>query len=202
MDQIVTSPAHTGQTMLERLFIDARSQNGWSVRPVDLRLLEQIHEIARMGPTSMNCSPLRVVYLTSDAARERLKPALAEGNIAKIMTCPVVAIFATDYAFAEKMPFLFPHTDGKGHFERNPHLVDGTAYRNATLQAAYYMLAARAVGLDCGPISGFNAKQVDTIFFDGTALKSNFICGMGYGDPAKLFPRHPRLPFDEACTIL
>lgn len=191
-----------GKTLLDRLFFDARSQNGWLDRPVDLALLERIHDIARMGPTSMNCSPLRIVYLATDAARDKLKAALAAGNVSKIMTCPVVAIFATDYAFAEKMPFLFPHTDGKGHFERNPHLVDDTAFRNATLQAAYYMLAARALGLDCGPISGFNRAATDEIFFAGTAIRSNFICGIGHGDPAKLFPRHPRLPFNEACTVL
>ncbi|WP_378942172.1 malonic semialdehyde reductase [Mesorhizobium sp. ANAO-SY3R2] len=192
----------TDETMLGRLFLDARSQNGWLDRPVDLALLGQIHDIARMGPTSMNCSPLRILYLTTDSARERLKPALAAGNIDKIMNCPVVAVFATDYAFSERMPFLFPHTDGKGFFERNPQIVEDTAFRNATLQAAYYMLAARALGLDCGPISGFNAKLVNETLFAGTPLKVNFICGMGHGDPAKLFPRHPRLSFEEVCTIL
>lgn len=199
--QTAPHPQQNG-TLLERLFLNARSQNGWLDRPVARALLEQVHELARMGPTSMNCSPLRIVYLASDEAKERLKPALAAGNVEKMMTCPVVAIFATDFAFAEHLPFLFAHTDGKGFFERNPHLVDDTAFRNATLQAAYYMLAARALGLDCGPISGFNAKQLDEIFFTGTSLKVNFLCGFGHGDPAKLFARHPRFGFDEVCKIL
>jgi 3-hydroxypropanoate dehydrogenase len=202
MDHQTAHAIQPSETLLERLFLNARSQNGWLDRPVEAGLLEQIHDLARMGPTSMNCSPLRIVYLVSDAAKERLKPALAAGNVEKMMTCPVVAVFATDFAFAERLPFLFAHTDGKGFFERNPHLVDDTALRNATLQAAYYMLAARALGLDCGPISGFNAKQLDEMFFAGTPLKVNFLCGLGYGDPTKLFARHPRLSFDEVCQIL
>ncbi len=202
MDHQTAHPIQPSEALLERLFLNARSQNGWLDRPVEAGLLEQIHDLARMGPTSMNCSPLRIVYLVSDAAKERLKPALAAGNVEKMMTCPVVAVFATDFAFAERLPVLFAHTDGKGFFERNPHLVADTALRNATLQAAYYMLAARALGLDCGPISGFNAKQLDEMFFARTPLKVNFLCGLGYGDPAKLFARHPRLSFDEVCQIL
>lgn len=202
MDHQTAHQTQQNGTLLQRLFSDARSQNGWLDRPVAPVLLEQIHELARMGPTSMNCSPLRIVYLVSDEAKERLKPALAAGNVEKMMTCPVVAIFATDFAFAEHLPFLFAHTDGKGFFDRNPHLVEDTAFRNATLQAAYYMLAARALGLDCGPISGFNAKQLDEIFFTGTSLRVNFLCGLGHGDPAKLFARHPRFSFDEVCQVL
>lgn len=196
--------AHTqkDETLLDKLFLNARSQNGWLDRPVDPALLEQIHDLARMGPTSMNCSPLRITYLISSEAKERLKPALAAGNVEKMMTCPIVAIFATDFSFADRLPFLFAHTDGKGFFQRNPHLVEETAFRNATLQAAYYMMAARALGLDCGPISGFNAKQLDEIFFAGTPLRVNFLCGLGHGDPAKLFARHPRLSLDETCQIL
>ncbi|RDL48786.1 putative malonic semialdehyde reductase RutE [Ensifer sp. M14] len=188
--------------LLERMFTQARSQNGWLDRPVPNALIEQIHDLARLAPTSMNCSPLRITYLVTTEAKDRLRPALAAGNVEKMMTCPVVAIFATDFAFAERLPFLFPHTDGKGFFERNPHLVEDTAFRNATLQAGYYMLAARALGLDCGPISGFDAKAVDAIFFEHTQLRSNFICGLGHGDPSKLFARHPRLPFEEVCRIL
>lgn len=195
-----TTPADTA--LLGKIFTEARSQNGWLDRPVPHRLLEQIHELACLAPTSMNCSPLRITYLTTAEAKERLRPALAAGNVDKMMTCPVVAIFATDFAFAERLPFLFPHTDGKGFFERNPHLVEETAFRNATLQAGYYMLAARALGLDCGPISGFDAKVVDAAFFSESRLKSNFICGLGHGDPAKLFARHPRLSFEDACRIL
>lgn len=202
MDHQSMQHAQTDATLLARLFTEARSQNGWLDQPVPPELLQHVHELARMGPTSMNCSPLRVLYLTSQEAKERLRPALAAGNVDKMMTCPVVAIFATDFEFAEHLPFLFPHTDGKGFFERNPHLVADTAFRNATLQAAYYMLAARAVGLDCGPISGFNAATVDGIFFAGTQTKSNFICGLGHGDPSKLFPRHPRFAFDDVCTVL
>ncbi|HEV7322254.1 MAG TPA: malonic semialdehyde reductase [Ensifer sp.] len=202
MDHQTTQQPQADATLLARLFTEARSQNGWLDKPVPTALLHQIHELARMGPTSMNCAPLRIVYLTGAQAKERLRPALAAGNVDKMMSCPVVAILATDFAFAEHLPFLFPHTDGKGFFERNPHLVADTAFRNATLQAAYYMLAARAVGLDCGPISGFNAGEVDRIFFEGTETRSNFICGLGYGDPSKLFPRHPRFAFDDVCTIL
>ncbi|MDW5316933.1 malonic semialdehyde reductase [Rhizobium sp. PL01] len=202
MDHQTGHPIQPDTTLLNRMFLTARSQNGWLDRPVDTALLEQIHDLARMGPTSMNCSPLRIVYLVSDEAKERLKPALAAGNVEKIMTCPVVAIFATDFAFADRLPFLFAHTDGKGFFERNPHLVEDTAFRNATLQAAYYMMAARALGLDCGPISGFNGKQLDSIFFPDTQLRVNFLCGLGHGDMAKLFARHPRLSFDEACQVL
>lgn len=188
--------------LLEKIFTRARSQNGWLDRAVPPAILEEIHDLACLAPTSMNCSPLRITYLVTTEAKERLRPALAAGNVDKMMTCPVVAIFATDFAFAERLPFLFPHTDGKGFFERNPHLVEDTALRNATLQAGYYMLAARALGLDCGPISGFDTKAVDAIFFGETALRSNFLCGLGHGDPAKLFARHPRLAFKDACTVL
>lgn len=202
MDHRSHQAAQAEPGLLERMFTQARSQNGWLDRPVSGALLEQIHDLACLAPTSMNCSPLRITYLITTEAKERLRPTLAAGNIEKMMTCPVVAIFATDFAFTERLPFLFPHTDGKGFFERNPHLVEDTALRNATLQAGYYMLAARALGLDCGPISGFDAKAVDAIFFGETRLRSNFLCGLGHGDPTKLFARHPRLPFEEACSIL
>jgi 3-hydroxypropanoate dehydrogenase len=202
MDHRSLQPTQADASLLEKMFTQARSQNGWLDRPVANALLEQIHDLARLAPTSMNCSPLRITYLVTTEAKERLRPALAAGNVDKMMTCPVVAIFATDFAFAERLPFLFPHTDGKGFFERNPHLVADTAFRNATLQAGYYMLAARALGLDCGPISGFDAKAVDAIFFSDAQLRSNFLCGLGHGDPSKLFARHPRLSFEDACQIL
>lgn len=202
MDHQGLQTTQADAALLRKIFTEARSQNGWLDRPVPRELLERIHDLARLAPTSMNCSPLRITYLVTAEAKERLRSALAAGNVDKMMTCPVVAIFATDLGFAERLPFLFPHTDGKGFFERNPHLVDDTAFRNATLQAGYYMMAARALGLDCGPISGFDAKAVDAIFFGGTKLKSNFICGLGHGDPAKLFSRHPRLSFEEACQVL
>ncbi|NVD40510.1 malonic semialdehyde reductase [Ensifer sp. HO-A22] len=202
MDHRSLQPTQADASLLEKMFTQARSQNGWLDRPVANALLEQIHDLARLAPTSMNCSPLRITYLVTTEAKEKLRPALAAGNVDKMMTCPVVAIFATDFAFAERLPFLFPHTDGKGFFERNPHLVADTAFRNATLQAGYYMLAARALGLDCGPISGFDAKAVDAIFFSDAQLRSNFLCGLGHGDPSKLFARHPRLSFEDACQIL
>lgn len=188
--------------MLARLFTAARSQNGWRDQPVEAQLLLKIHDLARMGPTSMNCAPLRVQFLTSPAAKERLRPALAAGNVEKMMSCPVVAVFATDHDFPIHLSFLFPHTDGKAFFDKNPGLVDETAFRNATLQAAYYMLAARAVGLDCAPISGFNAAAVEAEFLTGTRRRVNFLCGIGYGEPSKLFPRHPRFAFDQVCQIL
>lgn len=187
---------------LDQLFRAARSQNKWQAKPVSQTLLHALYDLMRMGPTSANCSPARIVFVTTDAGRERLKPHLAPGNVAKVMTAPVTAIIGTDYKFYEKLPQLFPHTDAKSWFVGNDKLIETTAFRNGTLQGAYLIMAARAVGLDCGPMSGFNNDGVDKEFFAGTSVKSNFICGLGYGDPSGVFVRSPRLSFDEACQIV
>jgi 3-hydroxypropanoate dehydrogenase len=186
-------------TALKQLFLDARTQNAWQPTPVPDTLLTELYDIARMAPTSANCSPARFVFVRTPEGKERLKPALSPGNLAKTMQAPVTVIVGTDYAFYEKLPRLFPHADAKSWFVGNQALIDATAFRNATLQGAYLMLAARALGLDCGPMSGYDAAMVDAEFFAGTTVKSNFLINLGYGDPAGLFPRSPRLSFDEAC---
>jgi 3-hydroxypropanoate dehydrogenase len=155
----------------------------------------------RMAPTSANCSPARIVFVTTDDAREKLKPFLLPNNVSKIMEAPVTAIIGHDLEFYEKLPTLFPHADARSWFKGNEKLSETTAFRNGSLQGAYLMLAARALGLDCGPISGFDNAGVDRVFFAGTTVRSNFICCLGYGDPSGVFPRSPRLSFDEACQI-
>lgn len=187
---------------LDLLFREARSHNGWTDEPVSEEQLRALHELARMSPSSMNCCPARFVFLTTDAGRERIKPALGERNIPKVMTAPVVVIFAYDLAFPDYMGKLMPFRDVTGFFDGKEGLVADWAFRNATLQAAWFMLAARALGLDCGPMSGFNNQVVDEEFFAGSQYKSNFICGLGHGDPGKLFQRLPRFEFDEVCQIV
>lgn len=188
---------------LDALFLQARTHNAWFDKPVDDALLHRIWDLARMGPTSANCSPMRVVFVKSPEAKARLLPALMEGNRAKALTAPVTAIFGNDSQFFELLPKLFPHTDARGWFTGpgKEAAAATTAFRNGTLQAAYFMLAARALGLDCGPMSGFDNALVDQEFFAGGRIKSNFICSLGYGDPKGLFPRSPRLEFEEACSI-
>jgi 3-hydroxypropanoate dehydrogenase len=188
---------------LDQLFRTARTQNAWRDEPVSDEQLHALYELMKWGPTSANCSPARIVFVKSDEARRKLEPALSEGNRAKTMRAPVTAIIATDFAFYEKLPYLFPHTDAKSWFEGNPKLIETTGFRNATLQGGYFILAARALGLDCGPMSGFDNATVDAAFFTGTSVKSNFLVALGHGDPdpAVLFPRSPRLSFDEACRI-
>ena len=188
---------------LDALFLQARTHNAWFDKPVDDALLHRIWDLARMGPTSANCSPMRVVFVKSPEAKARLLPALMEGNRAKALTAPVTAIFGNDSQFFELLPTLFPHTDARGWFTGpgKEAAAATTAFRNGTLQAAYFMLAARALGLDCGPMSGFDNALVDQEFFAGGRIKSNFICSLGYGDPKGLFPRSPRLEFEEACSI-
>lgn len=187
---------------LDQLFRTARSQNKWQQKAVSATLLHALYDLLRMGPTSANCSPARFVFVTSDEGRARLKPHLSPGNVQKVMTAPVTVIIGTDYKFYDKLPKLFPHTDARSWFVGNQRLSDTTAFRNGTLQGAYLILAARAVGLDCGPMSGFNNEGVDQEFFAGTDVKSNFICALGYGDPSGVFARSPRLSFDEACQVV
>lgn len=190
------------QQALDELFFNARTHNAWQPKTVDTAVLRKIYDAAKMGPTSANCSPLRVVYLVSDAEKQKLEPHLLDSNKEKTMQAPVVALLAADYAFYDHLPFLFPHTDAKSWFAGNEALIAETAMRNSSLQAAYFMLAARAYGLDCGPMSGFNQSGVNEAFFaDKPTFKVNFICNLGYGDPAGLFPRSPRFDFDQACEI-
>ncbi len=183
------------------LFREARTYNAWEQRPVEAALLREIYDLAKMGPTSANCSPLRVIFVTSPEAKESLKPALSGGNLDKTMSAPTTAIFAHDLEFYEKLPELFPHTDAKSWFTGNEQMIQDTAFRNGTLQAAYFMLAARGLGVDCGPMSGFDNAKVDAAFFAGTQIKSNFLCNLGFGTTENLFPRLKRLSFDEVCSI-
>lgn len=186
---------------LDILFRTARTHSTWLNKPVTDELLKQVYDLAKMGATSANCSPMRVIFVTSKAAKEKLKPILDAGNVEKTMAAPVTAIIGMDIEFYEKLPFLFPHTDAKSWFVGNESLIEKTAFRNSSLQGAYLMLAARSLGLDCGPMSGFNNSKMDEVFFAGTKIKSNFICNLGYGDASKLHPRAPRFEFDEVCRV-
>ena len=198
----MNAPQLSSQT-LDTLFLQARTHNDWLDKPVDDALLRQIWDLARMGPTSANCSPMRVVFVKSAEAKARLQPALMEGNRAKTLAAPVTAIFGNDSRFYDLLPKLFPHTDARAWFAGpgKEEVAATTAFRNGTLQAAYFMLAARALGLDCGPMSGFDNAMVDREFFPSGKIKSNFICNLGHGDPDRLFPRSPRLEFQETCSI-
>src|SRR5437667_5192875 len=188
---------------LDRLIRSARTHSAWLDKPVSDDMLYRIYDLMKWGPTSANCCPARFVFVRSKQAKERLRPALSPGNVEKTMLAPVTAIIAYDLRFYEKLPKLFPHNPAmRDRFANAPDLVDTTARRNSTLQGAYFMLAARALGLDCGPMSGFDNAKVDAAFFAGTTVKSNFLCNLGYGDASKLYPRSPRLTFDEACKVV
>lgn len=190
---------------LNALFRHARSHNGWLANEVSRATLHQIYDLMKWGPTSLNCSPARFLFLGTSLAKERLRPHLAAGNVDKAMSAPVVVIIGHDLAFFNSLPRLFPHNpDVKASFEGDAlrSHTEETAMRNGTLQGAYLMFAARALGLDCGPLSGFNAQGVDDAFWSGTRVKTNFLCCIGHGDSTRLFPRLPRLAFDEACWIL
>ncbi len=187
---------------LEKIFTKARTHSAWLSEPVGDELLHQIYDLMKWGPTSANTCPARIVFVKSKEAKEKLLPCMAAGNVEKTKTAPVTAIIAYDLKFYEKLPTLFPHTDARSWFAGNEDLINSTAFRNGTLQGAYFMIAARALGLDCGPMSGFDNAKVDAAFFQGTEWKSNFICNLGHGDSSKLYPRSPRLDFNEACKIL
>ncbi|HVZ70323.1 MAG TPA: malonic semialdehyde reductase [Rhizomicrobium sp.] len=187
---------------LDIIFRNARTQNKWLDKPVSNTMLMAIYDLMRWGPTSANNMPARILFLTTKEAKERLKPHLSEGNRAKTMSAPVTAIIGYDLDFPEYLPRLFPHNQDAKNWFKDPVLRETTAFRNGTLQGGYFIIAARAVGLDCGPMSGFDNAGVDKEFFAGTNIKSNFICSLGYGDPSGIFPRSPRLSFDEACKIL
>lgn len=188
-------------SMQDLLFREARTYSKFKDIPVPDDLLRQAWDLVRMGPTSVNCLPARIVFVRSAAAKERLRPALAPGNLDKTMAAPVTAIVGHDLEFYEKLPTLFPHADARSWFVGNQPMIDATAFRNGTLQGGYLILALRGLGLDCGPMSGFDNAKVDEAFFAGTKVRSNFLLNIGYGDPAGLFPRGPRLEFDEACRV-
>jgi 3-hydroxypropanoate dehydrogenase len=186
---------------LDQLFREARTHSAWLPEPVLAELLRHAYELARLGPTSANGSPGRFVFVTTPEAKARLLPALATGNVEKTKTAPVTVIIAYDREFYEKLPKLFPQADARSWFAGNQALIDETAFRNGSLQGAYFLLAARALGLDCGPMSGFDAKKVNAEFFPDGKWRVNFLCNLGYGDQSKLFPRNPRLEFEEACLV-
>jgi 3-hydroxypropanoate dehydrogenase len=186
---------------LDTLFREARSFNAWQDKAVSDEQLHQLYELMKWGPTSANSCPARIVFVKSEEAKARLKPCLNEGNVEKSMTAPVVAVIGMDMEFYEQLPKLFPHTDARSWFAGNAEKIAENAMRNSTLQGAYLIIAARALGLDCGPMSGFNAAKLDAAFFPEGKIKSNFICAIGYGSQEKLYPRGPRLDFDEACRI-
>jgi 3-hydroxypropanoate dehydrogenase len=202
---------------LDQLFRQARTHSAWLDRPVSDEILRQLYDLMKWGPTSVNCCPARILFLRTPEAKERLRPALSPGNVDKTMTAPVPAIVAYDERFYEKLPELFPHNPGtRDLFAGSPELAETTAFRNGTLQGGYFILAARCLGLDCGPMSGFDNAKVDAKFFTFAAraeetateipttcrVKSNFLCNLGYGDSSQLHPRDPRLAFEEACYLL
>ncbi len=187
---------------LAQLFTEARTRNAWLDKPVSDDQVRALYDLVKWGPTSANCSPARFLFLRTEEAKKKLEPMLMEGNRQKTMTAPLVCIIGHDLAFYEKLPKLFPHTDAKSWFTGNDALIQETAFRNGTLQSAYLIIAARSLGLDCGPMSGFDQGAVNEGFFGGTTVKANWICNIGYGSDVDLFERSPRLDFDEACELL
>ncbi len=190
------------QLALDQLFFEARTHNKWLDTPISDMVLKELANLLKWAPTSANCSPLRLVFVKDDKSKQRLKPFLMESNQEKMMSAPVCAIIAHDMNFYEYLPQLFPHDDAKSWFEGNDALIEETAFRNGSLQGAYFIMAARALGLDCGPMSGFDNEAVDKEFFADTNIKSNFLCNIGFGDSEGLFPRSPRFKFDEFASII
>jgi 3-hydroxypropanoate dehydrogenase len=185
----------------EQLFTDARTQNGYLADPVPDATLRALYDLLKWGPTSANSSPARFVFVRGAQAKERLVECMNPGNVQKVHEAPVSVVIGMDMAFYDKLPQLFPHTDARPWFAGKPELIESTAFRNSSLQGAYLILAARALGLDCGPMSGFDGPKMDEAFWAGTAVRTNFVCTLGRGNPAKLMPRSPRLAFDEACRL-
>ncbi len=201
MSEAMTTANPLDDRAMDQLFREARTQNKWQDRPVPDSKLEEIYNLLKFAPTSANSSPARFVFVRTAEGKAKLKDALSPGNVEKTMTAPVTVIVAHDTTFYDKLPFLFPHADARAWFADNYSLAETTAMRNGTLQGAYLMLATRAVGLDVGAMSGFDNYKLDAAFFSGTSWKSNFLVNIGHGDPAGLFPRSPRLSFDEACRF-
>jgi 3-hydroxypropanoate dehydrogenase len=187
---------------LDQLFRQARTFPAWQPKPVPVEILREIYELARLGPTSANSTPARFLFLTTEESKARLLPGLMPGNVEQTRTAPVTVIVAWDTEFFEKLPKLFPQRDMRAIFAGNAALIEETALRNSSLQGAYFILSARALGLDCGPMSGFDKGKVNAEFFPDEKWKANFLCNLGYGDSTKLRPRNPRLEFEEACQVL
>jgi len=185
----------------EQLFDDARTHNGFTAEPVSELQLRRIYDLMKWAPTSANSSPARIVFVASAEAKAKLLECVSPGNVEKTRSAPVTAILGMDMAFHDKLPQLFPHADARSWFVGKQEFIDTTAFRNASIQGGYFILAARAVGLDCGPMSGFDHAKIDAAFWAGTTVKTNFIVNLGHGDPSKLFGRSPRLSFEEACAI-
>ena len=185
----------------QQLFTEARTQNGYLPTAVSDATLHALYELMKWGPTSANCSPARLLFVKSDEAKARLVACVSHGNVIKVQQAPVTVIIGMDLAFPDTLPQLFPHTDARAWFAGHPAKIEETAFRNSSLQGGYLILAARALGLDCGPMSGFDAAKLDAAFWAGTSVKTNFICAIGQGDLAKVLARSPRLTFDEACRI-
>lgn len=189
-------------TAIKTLFTEARTHNGWQETPVTDETLREIYDLMKWGPTSANCSPARIVFVRTPEGKEKLRPSLSSGNLAKTLAAPVTAIIAWDSEFYERLPELFPHGDARSWFTSSPALAEETAFRNSAMQAAYLIFACRALGLDTGPMSGFDRQKVDEAFFMGTTLKSNLLINIGYGDVSKLYDRLPRLSFEDACGLV
>ena len=186
----------------DTLFIKARTHSSWLNKSVSDETLLHAYDLMKYGPTSANCCPARIVFVKSKETKQKLLPCLTPQNVDKTKAAPVTAIIAMDMTFYEELPKLFPQVDARTWFVGNPALIESTAFRNSSLQGGYFVLAARAAGLDCGPMSGFDNAKLDAAFFAGTPWKSNFLCNLGYGDPSKLHPRNPRLNFEDACKVL
>ncbi len=187
---------------IDQVFREARTFKAWTPEPVPVELLRKVYDLARLGPTSANSSPARFVFITTPQAKERLRPALAPLNVDKTMSAPVNTIIAMDMQFYDHLPKLYPHRDMRSLFAGNQALIDETAFRNSSLQGAYFILAARSLGFDCGPMSGFDAAKLNAEFFPDGRWKANFLCNLGYGNRTQLGPRDPRLEFEEACLVL
>lgn len=185
----------------EQLFDHARTHNAFTSEPIPHETLRRLYDLMKWGPTSANCSPARIVFVASPEGKAKLLPCMSAGNYEKTKQAPVTAIIGMDMAFYDKLPQLFPHTDARPWFAGKPEVIAATAFRNSSLQGGYFIMAARALGLDCGPMSGFDAAKLDAAFFAGTSVTANFVCNLGHGDPAGIFPRSPRLAFEEACRI-
>ena len=190
------------QEALDKIFLKARTHSTWLEQPVEDDLLRKIYDILKMGPTSTNCCPARFIFVKTKGEKQKLADCASSGNKEKILKASITLIIAHDMEFYEKLPKLAPHVDARSWFANNPKLIESTAFRNSSLQGAYFIIAARALGLDCGPMSGFDNDKLDQVFLYGTKWKSNFICSFGFGDSSKVHDRAPRLDFDEACKII
>ena len=185
-----------------QLFTEARTQNGYTDKPVSDAQLQTLYDLLKFGPTAANTSPARFQFVRSPEAKARLLALVSPGNVAKITQAPVTVIIGMEMTFYEELPKLFPHVDARAWYVGNDAMIQETAFRNSSLQGAYLIMAARALGLDCGPMSGFDAAKVDAVFWGATTVRTNFLCTLGQGDPTKVLPRNPRLSFDEACQIV